>query len=767
MFAATEAGRLYRFRNGALERVASGFAPSILDIAAEASGAILVLEGDDRGGRLIRVASPRPSIEVWPQVLAYGDQPLGVKATRTAVVRNDGPLAVDVTLEGPRSQVGPFELEPGEHREVAVPFSAVRRGPQAVEWRWLGADGAVLARQQVEIVGLAPEVAVPEGLDFGTEWVGGRRDRQLVVENAGTVPLTLLEARVEGEGEAAFAVGEIPRSAVAPGGAMVLPVLFEPSAAGRFAASLVLSTDDPELPEARVDLSGSGGRAELDLPPRFDLGRVRAGDLGTRELVMTNSGELELRISKILTGNRKLIVTPRSLTLAPGETATIQVLFRPREHGEVEGVFRFSTNDPTNPVWVLPYSGFGVSSLLTVGADAHEFAETAVGRTAVWELELGNFHSGAVRILSATTNDPQFRVVDPPQRLAPGETATLRVEFAPSGFGHSRGQLLIETDLAEARSVAVSLAGRAPVSARFHLQAAEEGEIDAWPGDLFGVPVRLEGAHQVRGIVLEVAYTAAALEFAGLRVAPGGLLPEDGALVISDEIAEGKARVAVSPTGPLLQAGISGDGALGDLQFRVSRQVGVTDLRVLLRKAVFRFAAGLADTLELAESVDLRLELRGDLNRDGKVDLDDFFALADHMRGTPDPAPTPFDINRDGAVDIADAESLAAHLQSGAKALADFYAGFELGLHPPRPNPFNAETVLEYELLGAQRVELVIYNLFGQQVRSLVSATRPPGPHRAVWGGENDAGETVASGVYFAALATARGTRVRRLLLLR
>ncbi len=54
--------------------------------------------------------------------------------------------------------------------------------------------------------------------------------------------------------------------------------------------------------------------------------------------------------------------------------------------------------------------------------------------------------------------------------------------------------------------------------------------------------------------------------------------------------------------------------------------------------------------------------------------------------------------------------------------------------------------MLEYELPGAERVELVIYNLLGQQVRSLVSATRPPGRHRAVWRGENDAGETVTPG---------------------
>ena len=76
--------------------------------------------------------------------------------------------------------------------------------------------------------------------------------------------------------------------------------------------------------------------------------------------------------------------------------------------------------------------------------------------------------------------------------------------------------------------------------------------------------------------------------------------------------------------------------------------------------------------------------------------------------------------------------------------------------------------MLEYELPGAERVELVIYNLLGQQVRSLyLWPRRPPGRHRAVWRGENDAGETVTPGVCFAALATAQGTRVRRLILLR
>lgn len=66
------------------------------------------------------------------------------------------------------------------------------------------------------------------------------------------------------------------------------------------------------------------------------------------------------------------------------------------------------------------------------------------------------------------------------------------------------------------------------------------------------------------------------------------------------------------------------------------------------------------------------------------------------------------------------------------------------------PNPFNPQTTISYELAAAGVVELAVYDLKGALVRRLVSEPRPAGRHRAVWNGEDESGQRVASGVYLA-----------------
>ncbi|RMH79556.1 MAG: T9SS C-terminal target domain-containing protein, partial [Calditrichaeota bacterium] len=72
----------------------------------------------------------------------------------------------------------------------------------------------------------------------------------------------------------------------------------------------------------------------------------------------------------------------------------------------------------------------------------------------------------------------------------------------------------------------------------------------------------------------------------------------------------------------------------------------------------------------------------------------------------------------------------------------------EFGVAPNYPNPFNPSTTITYQLPQAGEVRLVIYNLLGQKVRTLVDARQEAGRYRVVWDGRSDAGAPVASGVY-------------------
>jgi hypothetical protein len=66
------------------------------------------------------------------------------------------------------------------------------------------------------------------------------------------------------------------------------------------------------------------------------------------------------------------------------------------------------------------------------------------------------------------------------------------------------------------------------------------------------------------------------------------------------------------------------------------------------------------------------------------------------------------------------------------------------------PNPFNPETTISFfTAVDAENAELVIYNIKGQKVKTLVNEVLPAGEHSVVWDGKNTNNKAVASGIYF------------------
>ena len=74
---------------------------------------------------------------------------------------------------------------------------------------------------------------------------------------------------------------------------------------------------------------------------------------------------------------------------------------------------------------------------------------------------------------------------------------------------------------------------------------------------------------------------------------------------------------------------------------------------------------------------------------------------------------------------------------------------YEYALHDNFPNPFNPETQIRFSLGGQENVKLVIYNIMGRQVRTLVNGDSfNSGFHVVNWDGTDNAGQKVASGMY-------------------
>jgi len=85
-----------------------------------------------------------------------------------------------------------------------------------------------------------------------------------------------------------------------------------------------------------------------------------------------------------------------------------------------------------------------------------------------------------------------------------------------------------------------------------------------------------------------------------------------------------------------------------------------------------------------------------------------------------------------------------------------------LALEQNYPNPFNSNTVIGYNLADDGFVSLVVYDLVGRRVTTVVSGYQSAGTHSVGWDGLNQQGRPVASGVYLYELTTTTSVGARQ-----
>jgi len=88
-------------------------------------------------------------------------------------------------------------------------------------------------------------------------------------------------------------------------------------------------------------------------------------------------------------------------------------------------------------------------------------------------------------------------------------------------------------------------------------------------------------------------------------------------------------------------------------------------------------------------------------------------------------------------------------------------------LYQNYPNPFNPTTRIEFQLPEQNLVSLKIYNIRGQEVKTLVDQVMEAGYHAVIWNGRDNNGCAVTSGVYYYRMATESHTEMKKMVLLR
>ena len=167
---------------------------------------------------------------------------------------------------------------------------------------------------------------------------------------------------------------------------------------------------------------------------------------------------------------------------------------------------------------------------------------------------------------------------------------------------------------------------------------------------------------------------------------------------------------------------------------------------------------GRATPQVLDEAGVLTVAAYGDVVSDGEVALSLVFRPTTEIENT--------------VVEIIDSQTYSSEVGFNRLALP---APVQLQTRPAAfalannyPNPFNPETTIKYALPQAANVELTVYNVVGQPVRTLVAEHQSAGRYVVEWDATNDSGHSLSSGMYFYRLeAGGEFFEVKKMLLLK
>ncbi|MCK5147984.1 VCBS repeat-containing protein [bacterium] len=110
------------------------------------------------------------------------------------------------------------------------------------------------------------------------------------------------------------------------------------------------------------------------------------------------------------------------------------------------------------------------------------------------------------------------------------------------------------------------------------------------------------------------------------------------------------------------------------------------------------------------------------------------------------------DWNNDGLPDLITGDwngNITVFLQEAATAVYnDTPTPKGFLLNPNFPNPFNMSTVISYEIPKAEKINITIYDILGNRIRTLVSEYQSAGLHKIQWNGRNSDDLYSSSGIY-------------------
>ena len=251
---------------------------------------------------------------------------------------------------------------------VSSPLFASRRFSKVV---WIAAAAAVLLSG---CASYGPPKVVPEAVlslsassfNFKTVVIGQTQNQTLHVSNTGTAPLNITKLGVSNP---QFVVSgpSVPR-VVLPSMEIDYTVTFTPTTAGNETASLTIQSN-ATTSTASVSLAGIAEKviATVEVSPSsLNFGNLNLQTTSTKNVTVQNTGDINITISGVTVVGSGFGYSDLSpgFSLAPNQSVTFQVWFRPQVKGAASGTVDILSANLSAPA-TLALAGDGVSPTTT------------------------------------------------------------------------------------------------------------------------------------------------------------------------------------------------------------------------------------------------------------------------------------------------------------------------------------------------------------------------------------------------------------------
>jgi len=412
--------------------------------------------------------APFGQLQASPTSVSFGSVSTGSNTTQHITLTNTGTVAVQITniaATGTGFAVNgittPIIVNAAASAILNVVFAPTTAG---------SASGSVTVTSNasnspltvpVTGTGVQPGLSItPASFAFGSVVDGQTKSQNFTLTNTGSSSLTISQLTVSGAGYSIS--GLATPSTIAAGGSATFSATFAPTTAGSLPGSVTIASNAAGSPSI-VALSGTGVAGTVAVsanPTSLSFGSVNAGITSSKSVTLTNSGSANVTISQVTVSAKDMttsgVTTP--LTLAPGQTQTMNVAFKPSAAETVSGNITVTSTLGTSTV--VSVSGTGIQAAISLTPSSANFGSVTVGSTNSQTILVTNTGTGVLTITQASVTGSGFSTtgLTLPLSINPGLSSTFNAQYQPAAAGSASGSITIVSNAASSPSV-VALTG--------------------------------------------------------------------------------------------------------------------------------------------------------------------------------------------------------------------------------------------------------------------------------------------------------------------